>query len=235
MKKILLILSMLAMCLTGCSKKVGPTDNIVVGWDNGTITFGGEVSDVSEYYGSTAKALVGGNEYNFALDNAADVTTITLNAQGIQEENMNKFKEWFYYSEYLGSMATYAKSLGDDYWMTCQVVTNGMDATAIAANVDKQGKVLQLTSGVVNCDFGPFVFGNEFETVSVRKDCALIPGLVKVSNVPKGCTEAYTFVQDNKEYAATKMSTGKYDYYDYEGYCIQIVAGMDVQQYIKFK
>ena len=236
MKKILPALLLLVMCLTGCSS-AGPTDNITVGWESGVIKFGNKASELTEYNGSTAQIANGfsGLEYNFSLDSAPDVTSITLNAQGIQEENMDKFKSWFMYSEYLGSVATYVKSLGNDYWFCCQVVTNGTDSTAIAVNVDKYGSVIQLTNGVVNCDFGPFVFGNEYETVTVRSDGALISGLIKVSEMTKGGTENVVFVQNNKEYAAMKMSTGKYDYYDYEGYCIQVVAGIDPLQYITFK
>ena len=94
---------------------------------------------------------------------------------------------------------------------------------------------VSLTEGQVYVDFGKFVFGNAYDQVTVRTDCALISGIAKVSNDTYDCTQTVSVTQNNKEYQLMKGSSSKYDYYTYEGYLIQLGAGLDITQYITFK
>jgi hypothetical protein len=148
---------------------------------------------------------------------------------------MDKYKGKFYYSEYLGSKFTMAKDLGNDNWSVCQVVTQGLSTSVIAVYASDYIDSIPLTNAQVYCDFGDFVFGNEYSAVTVRTDCALINGVAKVSLGTYNTTTSVSITQDNKEYQLMKGSSSKYDYYTYNGYLIQLAAGLDISQYITFK
>lgn len=237
MKKIIPILMTCALCLTGCSSSVSPTSDITVGWENGVISIGGKATSLTSYSGYEA-TIEGGNAgltYNFSLDNATDVTNLSVNVQGIMEENMDKYKGKYYYTEYLGSSLTMADSLGNDMWEVCQVLTNDLAANMVATYASDYMDTVKLTNGQVYVDFGKFTFGNQYDQVTVRNDCALISGIAKVSNGTYDCTQTVSVTQNNKEYQLMKGSSSKYDYYTYEGYLIQLGAGLDITQYITFK
>lgn len=237
MKKIIPILMTCALCLTGCSSSVSPTSDITVGWENGVISIGGKATALTSYSGYEATIENGnaGLTYNFSLDNATDVTNLSVNVQGIMEENMDKYKGKYYYTEYLGSSLTMADSLGDDMWEVCQVLTNDLAANMVANYASDYMDTVKLTNGQVYVDFGKFTFGNQYDQVTVRSDCALISGIAKVSNGTYDCTQTVSVTQNNKEYQLMKGSSSKYDYYTYEGYLIQLGAGLDITQYITFK
>lgn len=237
MKKIIPILMTCVLCLTGCSSNVSPTSDITVGWENGVISIGGKATSLTSYsgYEATIEGGNGGLDYQFSLDNATDVTNLSVNVQGIMEENMDKYKGKYYYTEYLGSSLTMADSLGNDMWKVCQVITNDLAATMVATYASDYMDSVQLTNGQVYVDFGKFTFGNQYDQVTVRSDCALISGIAKVSNGTYDCTQTVSVTQNNKEYQLMKGSSSKYDYYTYEGYLIQLGAGLDITQYITFK
>ena len=237
MKKIIPVLMTCVLCLTGCSSKVSPKSDITVGWENGVISIGGKATALTSYSGYEAIIENGnaGLTYNFALDNATDVTNLSVNVQGIMEENMDKYKGKYYYTEYLGSSLTMANSLGNDTWEVCQVLTNDLAAAMVANYASDYMDSVSLTEGQVYVDFGKFVFGNAYDQVTVRTDCALISGIAKVSNGTYDCTQTVSVTQNNKEYQLMKGSSSKYDYYTYEGYLIQLGAGLDITQYITFK
>ena len=236
MKKKVIALLLCVLCLTGCSS-VNPSSDVTVGWDNGVITYNGKSTALTEYKGYEATITNGGAglSYRLSLDSATDVTNISVNYQGIVEENMDKYKGKFYYTEYLGSSFTMAKDLGNDNWGICQVITKGNSANMIATYASNYLDDIPLTNGQVYVDFGSFKFGTEWDTVVVRNDCALIAGTAKVSNGTYDCTQTVSVIQGNKEYQLMKGSSTKYDYYTYDGYLIQLSAGLDITQYITFK
>lgn len=237
MKRILLILMVCVMCLMGCSSRVSPTSDITAEIRDGVIYLNGKATSLTEYCGYEAKieAGNGGLEYVFSLDSAKDVTNISVNAQGILEENMDKLKGKFYYTEYLGSILTMAESLGNDTWLVCQVITQGTPSTAVAAYSSDYMDTLSLTNGQVYVDFGDFKFGNDYDVVIVRQDCALIRDIAKVSVGTYDTTTTVSVIQNDKEYQLQKGSSSRYDYYVYNGYVIQVVAGLDISSYITFK
>lgn len=238
MKKIkLLILLLSLICLTGCSKN-DPNAPITLKWKDGAVTFGGDQIYFTEYTGNECviEAGQGGYKWVLRIEDAKDVTTLPSNSMGILEENMDTFKKKFYYTQYLGTQFTMASSIGDDMWAVCEtIIERETNAATIAAYASDYIDMIPLTYNQVYVDFGGFIFGTEYDTVKVRPDCALISGIIKVSADPHDCTEPYTVIQDEKEYQLMKSSGAKYDYYTYDGFTIQIAAGLNISDYIKFK
>lgn len=238
MKKWLPMLLLLALCLTGCSSgSANPDEDVTIKWENGVMSYKGTTFAVDSYSGYEAHvgSGTGGLSYDITIDTATDVTNITLNYQGIVEENMDKYKGGFSYSEYLGSILTYARSIGKDTWSVCQVRTQGTDLTLCQTYAEQYVSNVPMTNGQVYVDFGSFIFGNSTDLVEVRPDCALISGIAKVSLDTHDCSTPVVVVQGKKEYQLMKGSTAKYDYYQYDGYLIQIAGGLDISQYIQFK
>ncbi len=237
MKKLILTFLVLSTILMGCSS--GTTDvnkDVTVKWENGIIKFGNNESPVTSYKGWTA-TIEGGNgglDYTIQLDTARDVTNITLNTQGVDQQYMDTMKGKYYYSEYLGSKLTMAMNIKDDDWMVCQVLTRGNADTVVANYVSDYMDTLVMTNGQVYVDFGPFTFGNDYDQVEVRPDCALIHAVAKVSQDYVDATTPEMIMQGDKEYSVMKTSSAKYDYYVYEGYTIQLAAGLSFANYITF-
>lgn len=236
MKKILPLILLSCLLLTACSSGINTQKDLTVKWENGVIIVDGKETALTSHKGYEATVEdSNGLSWTFYLDNAKDVTNITPNSQNILEENMEKYKGYFYYTEYLGSRMTMAKSLGNDDWIIGQCLTNNLPAATVASYGAKYMDSLLLTNQQLYVDFGSFIFGNTYDAVEVRTDKALISGVCQVSTAYHECTEPYVVVQDNKEYQLMKSSTSRYDYYTYDGFTIQIAAGMDISNYIKFK
>lgn len=234
----MLTLVLCLVCLTACSsKKQDVNSDITIKWEAGTMYFGDTAVELSEYkgYGATVMGGKGGLDYTFMLDNAKDVTNLTINAQEILEENMEKYKGKFWYTEYLGSILTMAKNMGGDDWMVVQCITQNQNPDMIAAYCSDYLDTVTLTNGQVYVDFGSFTLGTPYDTVIVRPDGALITGIIKVSDGYKDCNTPVSVFQNNKEYQLMKTSSSKYDYYMYDNKLIQVAAGFDISQYITFK
>lgn len=229
---------LLLSVFTGCSSSVNDVSgDVTVGWENGVITMNGKSTPITSYsgYQATIENGGGGLTYQMTLDSAKDVTNITANTQQILEENMDKYKGKYYYTEYLGTEFTMAASLGNDNWSVIKCGTGSLPATTIAAYASDYADTIRLTNAQVYVDFGSFIFGNAYDAVTVRNDCALISGVAKVSIGTKDCPNAITVTQGKKEYQVMKGSSSKYDYYMYDGYLIQLAAGLDFSSYIQFK
>lgn len=240
MKRLLAIMLMLLVCLTGCSsgaRSFGPEDDVTVTWTDGVLYFGKDASMASEYKGFSA--IYGpdttGCVFNLAIDSAKDVTNITVNTQGILEENMDKHKDAFYYQEYLGSNFTMAKSIGNDTWSVATTNPKGMAVTLVATQAYNAIDTIPLTNKQVYCDFGKFVVGTAYDLLTVNKEGCSIDGLVKVVKKDYTGKEPFTLTVGESTISMTKASTEKWDYYAYDGFLIQVAKGLDVTQYVKFK
>jgi hypothetical protein len=238
MKKLIPILMLCVLFLTACSSSQNNiTSDVTVKWDNGVIYINGKATPITDYKGYEASVSngSGGLSYIFTLDNAIDATNLAVNMQGIEEVNMTSFKGKLYYTEYLGSMFTMAQKLSGDDWIVCQANTNGLPDTTVANYASNYIDDMKLTNGQVYVDFGDFTFGDSYDAVEVRSDCALIYGVAKVSLGTFNTTSTVSIIQGEKEYQLQKGSSSKYDYYVYGDYVIQLASGLDVGTYITFK
>lgn len=240
MKKKLLILMTLCLCLMGCSSSSSdPTKSVTLGWKDGVITFDDKATGLTYYNGMSGMVDSGngGITYRFSLDIATDVTNITVNTQQIIEENMNKYKGKFYYLEYLGSEFTMASNIKDDYWAICQasIGVSGLDPQLAATYASDYIDSFPLTQGAVYCDFGKFKFGNEYATCEIRSDGAVIQGVMKVTKTPHTFNDVTVVTQNEKDYTLDYESTKEYDIYGYDGFTIMCAKGLNLSEYITFK
>ena len=237
-KHLMILLMMLSVLLTACSK-YDPLGPYTCKWENGAVKFKGGTVTVTEYTGSTCtiKNGSGGLTYNFTLDTSAkDPSNIELNRQGVTMDNMTKFKDKYYYAEYLGTVLTMVKPVieGQAY-MVCQVATQSLDNNAVAKYASDYMDAIALTNGTLYCDFGPFKFGNDYSQIIVREDGASVTGTIKVSQGSKGASSPVQLTSGKKTIDCLMMSTDKYDYYEYEGFLIQTIKGVLPTDYITFK
>lgn len=226
------------LLLTGCSE-YDPNGNVTVGWENGEILYDGKPTGLTEYYGNTARVEggQGGLTYEFSLDtDTVTVENISCNTQGILETDMTKYKGKWYYSEYLGSKMTMASEVAESTFMVCQVYVGQQSSDLVATYASNYLDAFRLTNGYVFVDFGPLVFGSGYDIVKVTNQGASISGVAKVTYESKGCDTPYTLQVDDKTSVNLMMKeTEKYVYYEYEGYCIQLSKGLDLNTYVKFK
>jgi hypothetical protein len=206
-----------------------------MGWDNGAITYKGKDTGLTEYTGSTATAEMGsgGLTYNFSLDtDCASVVNITPNNQGVEEADMDKYKGMYYYQEYLGTKFTGAIEVADNAYSVCQVYLEGLNAELVAKYVKEYLDSFYMTNGSFYVDFGSFTFGTGYDQIKLTSSGASITGTIKVTQDTKGATTPYTFTQGDKTYNMNMTSTDKYDYYEYDGFLIQIAKGISIEEYI---
>lgn len=237
MKKKLMLIMVLVLCLTGCSSNPGPDDDVTFKFEDGKINFNGKPVEFTEYngYSATIEGGLGNCNYSLMLEAGNDVTSISVNIQSILEENMDKYKGKFYYTEYLGSKITMADQVTPEYFEICQAYLDGVSKELAATYCAKYIDEIPLTNGKIKVDCGDFILGNDYDSFIVRQDHVIIPSMLKLSKGTYDCTETYTLVQDKKEYQLQKGSSSKYDYYMYDGYLIQLSAGLDLGSYITFK
>lgn len=237
MKKMLMLIMVLVLCLTGCSSNIGPTDNVTFKFKDGLITYNGSPVTFTEYHGYRAivEGGTGGLTYELMLEAGNDVTSISVNTQSVLEENMDNYKGKFYYTEYLGTKFTMADQVTKDYFEICQTYGDGLDPGLTATYCAKYIDDIPLTDGQIKVDCGDFIVGNDYDQFIVRPDHVVIQSMLKVSVGTYNTSETVTVVQNNKEYQLQKGSTAKYDYYVYGDYLIQLAAGLDISSYITFK
>ena len=238
MKKVITILMTLCLLLTGCSSgSKNPDGDVTVKWQAGQIFFGSKTLPIVTYSGYEATISDGVYQYDLSIDEVKDLTMLSVNTQGIEEINMDKYKGMFGYGEYLGTKYTLVRKVADGLCYVCQVSSSNMDEAIVQTKMAGYLEDIVLTNGQVYCQFGDeFVFGNDYDVVTVRADGAVISGIAKVTAGTKAeCNTPYMVTQGKKEYQLMKYSTSKYDYYSYNGYLIQLAAGMSIESYITFK
>lgn len=236
MKKSMILLISIALLLTGCSK-YDPTKEVKVGWSDGHITYNGKPTELTMYSGNVAQVEGGngGQDYYFTFDpSAADASNIEENTQGVIMSDMEKFNGKWWYTEFLGSKFTMAHQLAENTFQVCQVM--------ISATPDLTAKYCSdymdtfcLTEVNYRVDFGDFWFGSGYEMPKITQSGASISGIAKVTQDSKGATEPYEFMQGDKSYSMMKTSTDKYDYYEYNGFLIQVASGINLGDYIEIK
>lgn len=236
MKRLTILSILIVLLLTGCSS-YDPAKEVKVGWSDYHITYNGKPTELTEYTGYQAKVEFGngGQDYNFLFEpSTADASNISSNTQGIMLSDMNKFKGKWYYTEFMGSKFTMAQNIADNTFQTCQVVLSStVELTAKYAS--DYMDTFCLTEVNYRVDFGDFYFGSGYEMPKITQSGASISGIAKVSVDSKGASEPYEFIQGNKTYSMMRMSTEKYDYYEYNGFLIQVASGINLGDYITMK
>lgn len=236
MKKLIILLIGIVMTLTGCSK-YDPNKEVKIGWSDYQITYNGKPTELTKYEGPSAEVVPGngGQDYYFSYEpGAADASNISANTQGVLMQNMTKYNGKWYYTEYLDSKFTMAQQIADNTFQICQVmIMQTPDLTAKYAS--DYLDTFCLTELNYRVDFGDFYFGSGYEMPKITQDGASISGIAKVSVGTKGASEPYEFIQGDKSYSMMHVSTEKYDYYEYNGFLIQIAGGISLSDYITMK
>ena len=238
MKKILLLLMICVVCLTGCSSAAGgPTDPITFEFENGQVKFDGSPVLFTEYkgYECNINGGSGGLSYTMALEMGDDFTTHTWNTVPVLEENMDKHKDKVYYVEYQGTKFTMMEQTTAEYITAIQVYTKGTDRNQVAVFAAGYIDKVPLTEGFIYLDCGTFKVGNEYSAATVRPAEYVIAGVLKVSAPSFNCNTTTTITQGKKEYSVQMGSSDKYDYYLIDGVQIQSAKGCIITEYITFK
>lgn len=234
-KRLLALLILVVMLLQGCSSSYDPNGPLTMEWENGSIKYKGKDTGLTAYYGYSAEAIggQGGIDYNFSLDtDCASVANITPNTQGVEEADMSSYKKIKYYQEYLGTKLTAAEEVADQTYNVCQCYLNGNNPELAIQYVGQYMDNLRMTNGSFYVDFGPFTFGSGYDSIKLTNEGASVSGTIKITQGSKGAATPYTLTQDKKSANMMMTSTEKYDYYEYEGYLIQIAKGIDLSTYI---
>lgn len=238
MKKILVLLLTLVLCLAGCSSASGgPTDPITFEFENGMVRFKGDPVVFSEYKGyiCDVRGGSGGLDYTMMLEMGNDFTNHTWNTVPVLEENMDTYKDKVFYVEYQGTKFTMMEQTTEEYITAIQVYAKGTDKNQLAVFASGYIDKVPLTEGFIYIDCGSFIAGNDYSAATVRPTEYVIPGVMKISAPSFNCNSTVTLTQGKKEYTVQMGSSDKYDYYLIDGVQIQIAKGCMVTDYIKFK
>lgn len=232
-----------ALTLVGCGKDAvaDPGGSVTLEWDGYTLSFDGKPLAISEHRGNNVivNSDVGtnGGYYNMALDISKDVTNLTINNQGIPEEEMSKLKDMFYYTQYNNTVMTAAYNLGGEYWATVQ--SNVSAAVPLMAEaMYNYLTTIPFTDKTLYVDCGgKFTFGSEWYNTIARPGKILVTDVIQVlPGQVHPQMEPYTFYkEDGTSVQGMVASTDAYDYYYYEGFTIQCAKGASYSDFIKFK
>ena len=227
------------LSLTACSSQpYSPDGTCNFTWDNGIISANGKaLANFSEISGSTAKWTNGTSDFDVWIEESDDLGFLSVNSQGITQENMDKYKDAYYYTEYLGTMLTFIWTKIGNYRYIAQgnISNDNIEVVKKMLN-DDLSKVL-LTWGNTKVEMnGVLTFGNDYDQIIIRPSACLVKGVAKVSVGTKAeCTTPYSHVQGKNTYELMTYSNGKYDFYTYEGLVIQLASGVALSDYITFK
>ena len=229
-KSFLVIALLLCLSLAGCSNGAAGTVNVK--WDNGVISVNGAEIAVDKYTGQTAEYVIGGTSYNYAYDEADDLSLAIYNSVGVAETDMSTFKKAKYFQQFLGSEVSMYYSVGDNKYYAARVSTSeGMSVEQMCTNA--YAVISKADFGTINyvevngeIRFTP----NGFE-VEVRPDAVVIPGYFKITAETKAeCTESIVIGKTTLNY----YNSGDYCYYQHGDLLIQTVVGVDISEHITF-
>ena len=239
MKKSLTLLLTVVLILTGCSNSYDPAKEYTMTWNNGDIQYDGVSTGLSMYHGYEAsiEGGIGGVDYYFTFEEGVVTPdAISINTRGVTTENMDKYKGMYYYAQNNGTLFVGLLEIAKETYMVCQAPVSGTQEVTATAAYDYMQK-FKLSNAYYNVDFGDFTFGDGYSPIKMTPEYCSISGVGKVSLGSKGATEPYTVTSADgkKSWNLTHTSTDKYDYYEYNGYLIQIAKGFAVESYIQFK
>ena len=210
-------------------------------WQEGSIMYKGKPTDLTEYKGYEAE-VAGGNgglTYKFSIStDCTSVVNIKENVQGIEEADMDRLGNKWYYLEYLGTVMTVIRELGNQCYQVCQI--GGADAYEpglVAKYASDYLDQFTLTNNTYKVDFGSFYFGSDWDDIRMTKEAVSIKGTAKVTVGARGCTIPYSLTSEDGKTTLNMMmsSEGKYDWYEVDGYLIQIASGLNISDYVHVK
>lgn len=239
LKRIIPLVLLCTMVLTGCGMKHPTTEKVTVQWDHGVISFGGDAVPLTKYTGIEAEYIVDNNQdaIRYSIDECDDLSFATVNTAGITTDNMDNYKGNLCYGEYMSTRVTmFMKADAKNWYYVCQRTTSSTPKEQMLAESYKSLSNIQLTQGEVGVKFGSsFELYSPYYTPTVTPKGALINGVLKVTEEDKPeCVELYEVQQGKKTFTLYKYSAGSYDYYTFDGYLITASAGTDISEYIIF-
>jgi len=240
----LTILSVFVLvCLLGCTtqNEVKPSEALVLRLDNTGLYNGDTKLLLTRHSGRNIiiSEDIGPNGcyMDITVDQAKDITNITVNTQKILEENMDQFKDMYYYTEFLGTKMTCVLPLGNEYYSVCQAAVDGQSTAYMAQVIYDYLQDYPVTDNVLKIDCGTFLFGSEWYTTYADSERAYIEDLCQVfpHEIMEGAPEPCT-VTDSKgmSKSAKVFSTAAYVYYIIDGYTIQCVPSFNISDVIAF-
>lgn len=232
MSKRILSLILVSLLLVGCSSKGSK-----VKFDNdGVVKVNGNPLQVSLYSGDSVENEVGGVKYTAKIITADDLSNAEGNSRGVATKDMDKYKDVLEFEEYLGSIITMYKDLGNKKYIWGTVMSSEGDAEARKQALYNTMTSTPLTDENLIVDIGgKFKFKSAFdEPINVRADSVSIPKLIKITyGIKPECTNAQNIKAGDKEISVMSYTDNKFTYYAYEGFTIQTIVGLDLKDYIE--
>ena len=232
MSKRILSLMLVSLLLVGCSNKGGK-----VKLDNdGVAKVNGNPIQVSVYSGNSVENEVDGVKYTAKIITADNLSTAEGNSRGVATKDMDKYKDVLVFEEYLGSIITMYKDLGNKKYIWGTVMSSEGDAEVRKQTLYNTMTSSPLTDEKLVVDIGgKFKFKAAFdEQINVRANSVSIPKLIKITyGINPECVNAQNIKAGDKEISVMSYSDSKFTYYTYEGFTIQTVVGLDLKDYIE--
>ena len=241
MKKILPLLILICLCLTGCSK-ADPTQPVTVQFNGSSFTVEGKEVNLTMFNGYKGEYIGDTYMINIDLEQVDDLAYAQYNHFQITYDDMDLYKNKAYCWSMYGSTQQimyypyYESKDGKLYWLAMSIHGTSYEQGQVYM-WDLAEKIKMTENNIyVECD-DDFVFGGEFAYPKVTNTYASVPGTIKISKAQDpACTEPFTVIQDEKHtYTLYKRDSDAYTYYQYGDWLIQTVFGIDLKEYIKFK
>ena len=236
---VLIILVAVTFICTSCGGAESVDKPITVKWVNGEMDFGHGTMYVTSFTGDSATIEQGeaGLKYLFSISpNTAGPELTSINTSGVELAYMDKYKNMYYWRDYGATRFNAALEVAPDTYYCVQTFIGGNPPELVAKyTYDYLNKINLSLAPEVYCDFGAFKFGSEGVAIEVRDTGAIVTGVISVTVDSKGATEPVEVIdQKGKKAKMTVSHTDKYDYYEYGGYCIQVIAGLNPGDYLRF-
>lgn len=241
MKKILMLLMLTCLCLTGCSK-VDPEASVNVQFDGSSFTVEGVDCGLTMFNGYSGEVVGEGYTILVNLEQVDDLSYAQYNYFQITYDDMDLYRKEAYCWSMYGSTQHvmyypyFESEDGKLYWIS--MACHGSTYEQAKIYMWDIAEKITMTNANIYVECGDdFVFGSEFSYPKVTTSAASVTGTIKVSKQQDPeCTEPFTVIQDEKNtYTLYKRDSDRFSYYQYSDWLIQTAFGVDLKEYIKFK
>lgn len=231
MKNIVLsALIALSMSLVGCSNER------TVSLTNSQICIDGTATSLTEFCGYEAYHDLGtkGKIYYYLC--SGDIDNCMHNSAGVYEDDMLVYKNAKYYTLYHQTEVHMYYPIKGGYIESkaSLVESDLLPASAVVEMMYKEAESMFLSEEMTSVDYEGIldvnVSNREFK---MRPKEIIIPEVLRVTK-DDGSVKGGSSTMVG-ETPVLKVSNTNYDYYQYNGTVIQIIAGFDISEYITFK